>query len=40
MVPRLQPKSSLMGMTKTPKALRAPVVAKAMKRVVATMYQP
>ena len=40
MVNRLQPKSSLMGMTKIPKLLRDPVLTKAMKVTAATTYQP
>ena len=40
MVPRLQPNSSLIGMTNTPKELRAPVVSMAMKKKVPTRYQP
>jgi hypothetical protein len=40
MVPLFQPKSSLMGMTKTPKPLRAPMDTRAIQKVVATMHQP
>ena len=40
MVVRFQPNSSLMGITNTPKLLRAPVVTSAKKTQVATMYQP
>ena len=39
-VVRLQPNSSLMGMTKIPKEFRDPVDRKAMKKQVATTYQP
>jgi hypothetical protein len=39
-VKRLQPNSSLIGMTKTPKALRAPTVTKTIKVSAATTYQP
>jgi hypothetical protein len=40
MVERLHPNSSLMGTTKTPKALRPPTVTRAMRKVVATMTHP
>jgi len=40
MVVRFQPNSSLIGMTKMPKAFRDPTVKKAMKKQVATTYHP
>ena len=40
MVVRFQSKASLMGITKTPKPLRAPVVTAAMNIAAATTYQP
>jgi hypothetical protein len=40
MVPRFQPNSSLMGRTKTPKPLLAPIDTRAIQKVVATMHQP
>ena len=40
MVNRLQPNSSLIGMTKIPKLLRDPVLTKAMKVTAATTYHP
>ena len=40
MAPRFQPNSSLMGRTKTPKPLRAPIDTRAIQKVVATMHQP
>jgi hypothetical protein len=39
-VPRFQPNSSLMGMTKTPKPVRPPPVKIAIQKVVATINQP
>ena len=39
-VVRFHSNSSLIGMMKTPKALRIPVVTRAMNMKVATMYQP
>jgi hypothetical protein len=39
-VPRFQPNSALMGRTKTPKPLRAPIDMKAIQKVVATIHQP
>ena len=40
MVVRLQSKASLIGMTKTPKPFRAPVVTAAINIAVMTTYQP
>ena len=40
MVVRFHSKASLIGTTKTPKPLRAPVVTAAMNIAVTTMYQP
>ena len=39
-VVRFHSNSSLIGMTKTPKPLRAPVVTKAMNIAVPRMYHP
>ena len=39
-VVRFHPNSSSIGITKTPKAVRDPVVTKAMNIKAATMYHP